>query len=412
MYKMDLDFVIKDQKRIFQKKEKGLHRHADFDKHLKTKKISIITGPRRAGKSTLLAQFAENYDDFLYVNFDDERLLDFKVQDFQNLMVTFHKGSNSKTLFLDEIQNIPSWERFIRRIHDEGYKVFITGSNASLLSSELSTHLTGRYLKTELYPFSFKEILTYHEIDSLAMSTKKKAKILSLFDKYLNQGGFPEIVKGESMEAVQRIYEDVIYKDLIARFKIREIKSFKQLGRYLMSNVSKEISFNSLKKTLGIKSVTSVKNYVNFLQEGYLIFELFKYDFSLKKQFVNSKKIYVIDNGMRNSVAFYFSKDKGRLLENLVFLELKQREKNVFFHKEQIECDFIIQDRDKITEAYQVCWKLTPTNRNREVKGLLEALSRYNLKKGTILTYNQKEQIKEANYEISVLPSWEWMIRK
>ena len=405
-----LEEVVADQIKNFRKKDIGVLRDIEFEKHLKTKQITVILGVRRSGKSTLLRQFAEKFENFYYINFDDERLLNFTIEDFQNLMIVFYKLYPSGVFFLDEVQNIEKWERFVRRIYEEGLKIFLTGSNARLLSSEIGTHLTGRYFKIELYPFSFKEFLAYKKIDYKKKDSQHKATILKRFDEYLESGGFPEFIKYQDNEYLKRIYEDILYKDLLTRFKIREVKVFRELASFLFTNVTKEISYNSLKNTLGFKSVMSVKNYIEFMRESFLVFELYKYDYSLKKQFVSDKKIYVIDNGLRNSVSFYFLKDSGRLLENMVFLELKRQGMEVYFFKDKKECDFIIKEKGIIITAMQVCFELNSENMEREVNGLKEAMKKFNLKHGLILTKNQENIIKTDELIMEVTPVWKWLL--
>lgn len=405
-----IEEVIKDQMDNFKNKSLGVGRNIDFKKYIFTKQITIISGVRRCGKSTLLLQFSKYFDKFYYFNFDDERLIDFDVSDFENLILAFKKMYEGKVIFLDEIQNIAGWEHFARRIYEEGYKIFITGSNAKLLSSELATHLTGRYFKIELFPFSFKEFLDYKNINYQGKGTAIKAKVLKNFDIFLKNGGFPEFIEYGDSEYLKRIYEDVLYKDLIARFNIREIKSFKQLANFLFTNFTREISYNGLKNTLGFKSVTSVKDYVDFIEQSYLIFELYKYDYSLKKQYVSDKKSYVIDNGLRNSIAFSFSDDNGKLLENLVFIELKRRGYEIYYYKNNNECDFIIREKGKITQVLQITAILNENNAEREKAGLIEAMGAFKLKDGLILTNNQEDIIKKDNMSIKIMPVWKWLL--
>jgi len=407
-----LEEVAADQLNNFKNKDIGITRDIDFKKYLKTKQITVISGIRRCGKSTLLAQFSKKFKSFYYLNFDDERLINFNVSDFNNLMVAWQKKYSAKTILLDEIQNVENWEWFVRRIYEEGYKIFITGSNAKLLSSELTTRLSGRYFKIELYPFSFKEFLDFKKIDYRKNDTKNKVKILKSFDYYLKNGGFPEFIQFKDSEFLKRVYEDVLYKDLLIRFNIREIKAFKQLANFLFANFTKEISYNSLKNTLGFKSVTSVKNYIEFIQESFLVFELYKYDYSLKKQYVSDKKIYIIDNGIRNVVAFSFSTDSGKLLENLVFLELKRRGKEIYYFKDKKECDFAVREKNKIKAVIQVTDNLNAGDRERELFGLLAAMEKFKLKNGLILTKDQEDVIKNGKLIINVIPVWKWLLEE
>lgn len=406
-----LEEVVNDQLEHFRKKETGTPRRVDFERHLKSRQITVISGIRRSGKSTLMSQFARQAGEYYYINFDDERLINFAVDDFQNLMVVFQKLYPAETIFIDEVQNIVGWERFIRRIHDEGYKIFITGSNARLLSSELSTHLTGRYLKIELYPFSFTEFLDFNDVDYSIASSKTRAAVLRLFDKYLKNGGFPEYIRYNDPESLKRVYDDILYRDILVRFKIREVKGFKHLASFLFSNFTKEMSYNSLKNNIGFRSVTSVKDYIDFMQEAYLLFELPRYDYSLKKQVLTGKKIYAIDNGLRNTVSFYFSEDEGRLLENLVFVELKRRGEDVFYFKGRNECDFLIRKGLKITEAIQVSRELKRgINEDREINGVMEAVKSFKLKTGTILTGHQEDTLIRDGITLRLVPAWKWLI--
>ena len=405
--------VIEEQAKGFASKESGLIRTIDMSRIQNSAQVVVISGVRRSGKSTLLRQIAAKLDDYHYVNFDDERLIDFEVSDFNRLLLAWKKRGPSKNVLIDEIQNITAWERFIRRIHDEGYKIYLTGSNAKLLSSELSTHLTGRYLKVELYPFSFKEFLDYKNAPrEKVLTTSQKAEVLNYFDAYLKNGGFPEYVVRGDQEILKQAYDDIVYKDIIARFGVREIKPFRELAAYLFSNLAKESNYNALAKMLGMKSVMTVRKFVGFLQESYLVFELFKYDHSLKKQFVSAKKIYVIDNGMRGSVAFSATDDRGRLLENMIFLELKRRGSDIYFYKNAHECDFIVKEKNKITQAIQITVRLTPENREREMAGVCSALDAFALAEGVLITEDQEETLRRGNFVIHVVPAWKGLLEK
>jgi predicted AAA+ superfamily ATPase len=407
-----IETLVLDQRQGIERKEKGLARDVDFYKLIFTKQITVISGIRRCGKSTLLLQLMEEFDEFSYMNFDDERLLNFSVSDFQTLLSIFSKFTKSEVVFFDEIQNVEGWERFIRRIFDEGYKIFITGSNAKLLSSELATHLTGRYIKIELFPFSFSELLSYHNVNYNKLSSSIRSEIIVLFDYYLIEGGFPEMIKYNDDEFLMRVYEDVLYKGLIVRYKIKNIKQFKNLSQYLFTNFTSSISYNSLKTLLNIKSATTVQEYISFLEESYLIFELYKYDFSLKKQFVSNKKVFIIDNGIRNKVALMFSSDKGRFLENLVFIELKRREKDFYFYKTKrnLEIDFLYYD-NKQFHLIQVSYGLGDMRtRQREIKAMVDAASELPNTKNLLLTYDEEDTFVDGSVKIKIQPVWKWLL--
>lgn len=403
--------VVVEQNALFRKQVDYLPRNVD-ENFLKTKKVSVITGIRRCGKSTLLKQISKNYEKFFYLNFEDERLLNFESSDFNYLLEVFMEVyGKCKIIFFDEIQNIYGWENFVSRLFKNGYKVYITGNSANLLSRELGTALTGRHLKKELYPFSFREYLEYSGNNSYDLNiTSDRSKIKRQFNSYLKFGGFPEVVESKDRRDLSQLYQDVLVKDLLVRFKIRETKSFRELALHIISNIGAPISFNNLRKVLDLSSVSLVKNYIDHLEESYLIFSLFKYDYSLKKQIRNDRKIYAIDPGMIKEVAFKFSKNSGRYLENLVFLELKRREKEVFYFQQKYECDFIIRDGIKITQAIQVTDELNYENKEREIQGLIQALKSFKLKEGVLLSSDSEEEIIVDDLKIKILPVWKWLL--
>ena len=412
MDKTILNQLIMEQRKIF---EKNIHIvNRDFPKNIiSSPKIIVITGVRRCGKSTLLRQLSKHYKNYSYINFEDERLLDFTYRDFNNLLEIFLSfDPKSKTFFFDEIQVIEGWEKFTRRLFTEGYKIFVTGSNATLLSSEIATSLTGRNLRIELYPFSLKEYLLFSKFELKKVFTTEEKAILSQHIKdYLYFGGFPEIAKSKDFEELNQIYRDIIIKDLLVRFKIRDQKDFRELSLFLLSNVSKKISYNNLKNLLEFSNTSKVKNYVDFLREAYLFFTINKYDPSVKKQIVNDKKIYAVDTGLVNSSSFQFSENRGSILENAVFLELKRRHGEIFYFEEKKECDFIIKSGRNITHAIQVTDNLSnPSTRKREIEGLKFAMNRLNLDEGTIITFDTKEDIKEDDKKIQIIPYWKWLL--
>lgn len=412
MDKSILKLTLLEQSKTF-KKQKDYIKRKIPPYVLDTKKIIAISGVRRSGKSTLLRQIAEHYPSFYYLNFEDERLLTFSASDFNNLLeICFELFGTEGVFFFDEIQNVNGWEKFVSRLFNEGYKIFVTGSNAKLLSSELATSLTGRHLTVQLFPFSFKEFLQYHDFSLKDFyDTKEKSEIKKYFSQYVEFGGFPEVVKSKNKNELSQIYQDVLIKDLIVRFRIKESKAFRELGLYLLSNISSLVSFNNLQKILGIKSVMSVKNYFEHLEEAYLLFNVPKFDYSLRKQMINNKKIYAVDMGLYNAVSFKFSPNKGRVLENIVFLELKRRDKEVYYFKNKTECDFLIREGNKIIEAIQVTDNIARVDtRTREIDGLLEAVKKYKIKSALILTDDEEEKLKVERIQIEVKPVWKWLL--
>jgi len=242
-----------------------------------TKFIKIISGIRRSGKSTILKQLKEKFDG-IYINFDDERFVKFTVEDFQSLYeLSIELFGEDKIFYFDEIQNITGWERFVRRISESGENIFITGSNATMLSKELGTHLTGRYIMFKLYPFSFKEYLKFNKISILELTTKEKIKIKKQFSNYLDEGGFPEYLETKNKDYLRSLYESILYRDVMARYKLTKERALRELIYLAANSISKEISFNSVKKMIGLGSTTTVSDYFSYLENTYLLFLLPKY---------------------------------------------------------------------------------------------------------------------------------------
>ncbi len=411
MDKNTIKLVVLEQRKNFEKKFEIIARNIPRG-FVESKKISVISGIRRSGKSTLLKQIAKNYSNYYYFNLEDERLLDFKARDLNILYeVLLELYGEQKVFFFDEIQNVYGWEKLVRRLFEDGKKIFITGSNAKLLSSELATTLSGRHLKMELYPFSFGEFLEYEKFSRKNFyDTKEKSILARNFNHYLEFGGFPEIVTSQNKKELEQLYQDILIKDLIVRFKIRDTKIFREIALYLLSNITAPMSFTNVRSMVGVKSVTTVKNYVDFFEEAYLFFSLFKFDYSIKKQIVNDRKIYVVDTGIASAVAFKFSENVGRNMENAVFLELKRRGRDIFYHKEKGECDFVIRKGLKIVEAIQVTKVLDKNNEKRELQGLLEVLEKFNLKSGLIITESQEEERMSKGKKIKIVPVWKWLL--
>ncbi len=412
MERQILKEVLLDQRALSLKPDDVL-RHQSF---VDDSEIVVISGVRRCGKSTLLQEIRskQNEPDYFF-NFDDERVLKFTVNDFQILTELFIElFGTQNTYYFDEIQNIEGWERYIRRLRDYGSKVFITGSNASMLSRELGTHLTGRYVRKELFPFSFKEFLRFKGVEHSEtglLSTNEKSLIKRQFNVYFESGGFPAYLKSGNKEYLKSLYESILYRDVMVRNNLTHEKELLELVYYFSSNVGKLMSYNSLAKVVGVKNATTISNYVALLQDSYLIFMVNKYDVSLKKQMQNAKKGYLIDLGLLRTLAFHHTEDNGRLLENLVFLELKRRGKEIYYHNQKKECDFVIKEKTKIVEAIQVSWSIEDElTYKRELAGLLDAVNTYGLKEGLILTESMDREIEVEGVRVRVKPVWKWML--
>ena len=410
--------LVDQRKNVFVKKNQITRdRYKDVIDKLHLPHVQILTGLRRSGKSTLMKQVIQDHfakGDFYYINFEDERFIDFPVQQFYLLhesLIELYGDQN--IFFLDEVQNIPGFESFIRRLTDEGKKFVITGSNANLLSSEIATKLTGRHVNTFISPFTFSEFLQYKKVTLTPTSfydTNSKIKIVKLFDEYLVHGGMPEYTLFREPEILTRTYEDIVLKDIVVRYNIENNISLRELYRFIITNAGQLFSYNSLTKTSMYASTISIQNYVSYLENTYFIKTISKYDYSVKKQHISEKKAYVIDNGFIRYISMRFSPNNGWLLENLVFNNLNQRG-NVFYYKNKKECDFILEVDSQLTEAVQVCYSLNDENKVRECEGLLAAMQEFSVPKGYIITNSQEETIEYKGQHIDLIPAWKWILK-
>ncbi len=378
----------------------------------------IISGLRRAGKSTLLAQLAHRLgeDQFYYLNFEDERFLGFEADDANDLYGLLVELFGERTIFvIDEIRNIPGWERFVRRFMDMGFKFYITGSNAALLSRELGSHLTGRYVPVELFPFSFPEFLhfrSYITPDLARLSTLDTARLQGYLAEYLRLGGIPEPLKYPELPLARTLYDDVIYRDIATRHHIEDVRALKELAFYLISNPTSLVSFNKLKEQLRLGSVNTVRNYIEYLENSWLFFTINVYAFSVKRQQVAPKKIYTIDTGLANAVGFAFSPNTGKLLENLVFLTLRRDTQEIYYYTSPggFEVDFY---RPASRQLIQVAQSLDqPATRTREIRALADAAQSLGLAQGLILTDANASAVQENGVTIEIRSLVEWLLQR
>ncbi len=389
-----------------------------IDKFKKLPHAVVITGIRRSGKSTLLKQIANKYyeNNYYYLSFEDERLLNFTAEDFNRLYELFIElFGNRKVFFFDEIQNADKWESFVRRMIDRDVKFYLTGSNAMLLSRELGTKLTGRYMSVELYPFSFKEYLLYKKIESghkSLIQTEKRALIKKHFNDYKESGGMPEYLKYGEIDILRKTYDDILFRDIAVRYSISEVKILRELALYLFSNISRPVSFNKLKQYFNLGSVNTIKKYIGYLEDSYLLFTVNRYSHSVKQQLIAPKKIYSIDTGLCGSVSFHFSKNEGQYLENMVFLFLKRKGFEIFYYLtgNGKEVDFLIREGRSL-KLVQVSMDISSTEtRDREISSLVTACGELNLKEGLLLTDNDEDAIKIDKIKIKIMPVYKWML--
>ncbi|MCX6251112.1 MAG: ATP-binding protein [Bacteroidetes bacterium] len=360
----------------------------------------IVTGVRRSGKSTLLRQVMRKHGSKNYFNFEDTRVVGFEMNDFLVLEEVFSEIHGNDTLFFfDEIQNVPEWERYVRIATERKKTVVITGSNATMLSFELGTKLTGRHLDCEVFPFSWNEFILYFKLPGSADD----------FSMYLTKGGFPEYLEKGKEEIFSTLISDILIRDIFSRYNLRNHDTFKKIVQYLLSNTCKETSFNNLKNTFEIGSANTVMDFMNYLLDAYLFFLVPRFDYSLKVQARNPRKIYAIDQGLVNFSSVSGSPDHGRLLENAVFLHLRRNGKEIWYFNGRKECDFIIRKEKNKFLPIQVTWQLGSQNEKRETEGLLEAMNQLNCSEGLIITFDQEDQIRKENKTIRLIPGWKWM---
>ncbi len=354
--------------------------------------IEVISGIRRCGKSTLMRQLIQQCKQkFAFFNFEDSRIFGFDIHDFPKLDEVI--DSETDVYFFDEIQNVLSWEIYVRQLHDRGKKVFITGSNASLLSKELGTRLTGRNIRHELFPFGYKEFTKFTQTDNAETTV----------DDFLVSGGFPEYLESRNIEMLQHLLKDILFRDIAIRYGIRNTQSLFEIALFLLSNIGKPITYNSLRKSFRLGSANTASDYLKWMEEAYLFFYLPKFSWSAKESAVNPRKVYAIDNGLICANTLSFTKDSGRILENLVHLQLRKKNSPVFYFKEKNECDFVIFENRKCKAVIQVCQELNNDNKGREIDGLKEAMNFFGLKEGFIITRFQDDNLSVDGFNINIV---------
>ena len=386
---------------------------------LKYPNILAVLGIRRCGKSIFSYLLAKQHN-FAYINFDDERLVGLKSDDLNKILESFYElYGDVDYIILDEIQNVGHWELFVTRLR-RTKKIILTGSNSKLLSGELSTHLTGRYLDRLLFPFSFKEFLKIKDFnENKVYTTKEKAEIMNFLQKYLELGGFPEVYKF-GREMIPRIYEDILTKDILLRHNISKKEEIKKLAKYLISNSSEEVTYTRLAKLLNIKHISTISNWTSYLENAFLIFKIEKFDFKLKQQFIAPKKVYCIDSGMINSIGFRFSENKGKIIENEVALELQRRKSidksiEIYYWKDykQNEVDFVLKRDKKIESLIQVSYINSEEEiKEREVKALLKAGKELKCNNLLVITWDYESEEKFEGKNIKFIPLWKWLLEK
>lgn len=390
-----LEEILLNQRSYFTDSARYIERERAREIRLDIPMAVILTGIRRAGKSTLLKHLllkTNGENGVGYIHFDDPRLTAFEVGDFYKVEAIW---PDLRRFQFDEIQRIQGWEGYIRQGLERGLHFALTGSNAVLLSKELGTLLTGRHLSYEVFPFSFQEFCFFLNLDADAAS----------FDRYLDKGGFPEYIAHDIPKYHQELFRDIVQRDIAVRNGIRNTQDLILLALHLLNNVARPFTYTRLARLYGIKSVKTVIDYMAHFEDAYLLFTVNKFDFSFKKQQSNEKKIYAIDHVFARQNSTQLHQDKGRMLENIVFIALRRLTPSIWFFKSKHECDFVYRIDGKV-HVVQVCWELTGENMDREIMGLQEASREISAQTAVIITAYQEDLLMVDGMEIRCVPFW------
>lgn len=396
----ELAAVIARQREIEEHKDIGQERTLDFNDKLLDSHALDITGVRRCGKSTVMRQRMRSSDDpWFYVNFESPLLTQFEMRDTIRLDSLIGK-SGAKRLFFDEVDQFVGWEKYVRQKLDEGFHVCVSGSNASLLEGEVGTKLTGRHVSKELFPFSFGEYLAF---------TGRKPSVETAGD-YVHDGGFPRYLQTGEEIVLQELFDDIVYRDVVVHNKIRDVAAVRELSAYLIENIGCRFTASKMLRPLNVASASTVTQWCEWLQKAYLFFFVPIFSDSEKSRLLNPKKVYCIDTGLEYAVSSRRIPNDGARFENMVYLALRRKAKDISYFDADGECDFVVRCRHAVTDVIQACTKLTDESRDREIDGIVKAMEACGLDTGTIVTENQRDTIVVGERHIDVIPFWEWAV--
>lgn len=417
--------VIAEQQEYIKgfKSEKWVSRKEENLFELDSSLAQVVIGVRRSGKSTICHKvLLEKGVKYGYVNFDDDRLSDIVTEDLNTVLSCIYQiyGSNIEYLFLDEIQNVDGWYLFVNRLLRTNFKVFVTGSNAKLLSGELATHLTGRYNEIRLFPFSFSEYCDFHKIDTQSITTKADADRKNAFMEYINNGGFPEIQSLKNKRSyIQSLIEAIITKDIQKRFKIRNTDALRKTTHHLINNICQEVNYEEIAKLLGVTDNT-IKKYVDYLRQAFLVQLLTKHSYKSKERIRNAK-VYIIDPGFQNNRENSFASENiGWRLENIVFIELLRRCANsyldVYYYKTNSrskEVDFVVCNQNKAVELIQVAYDID-NNKTfaRETSSLINASATLQCDNLSLIAFADTRDVVIEGKTIHIVSAIEWLLRE
>ena len=382
------------------------------------KEVIDLVGVRRSGKSTILALLIKELklkeEQILYINFEEPAFVNYYSLELLDKILEVYKlniNSDKKPyIFLDEVQLIPKWEKWVRKIRElNSAYLFVTGSSSKLLSKEFGTALTGRHISFQIMPLSFKEYLSFKNKDLPKTKLdliKKRITYIKEFNKYLLNGGFPQYTLYENKQLLKNYYDDILYKDIAVRHNIIDLNSLRKLANYCITNISNPISYNSLRNLFKL-SLDSIRSYISYLEEAYLLFTIPIFAYSLKVQEQNTRKLYCIDNGLRNAVSFKFSEDEGMLAENLIFVELKRRLVEIYYWKSKGEVDFVIKNKDNSVDLVNVCYNdEIPDREINSINEFIEKHPKTKINNKIIITKDLEKNEKAIKY----IPLWKWLL--
>ena len=377
--------------------------------------IKLITGPRRVGKSTQALLMLRNTN-FAYLNFDSQALLESWNSNLVMRMLD-DVYPDYDYILLDEVQNLDGWDLWISELYREGKNLIITGSNAKMLSSEMATALTGKYLQVEMLPFSLEEFFDWNGLNLKELGSEQTTERAVLIDDYLRNGGYPEVVKARQLTRtyLDTLFDSIVWKDVAKRHHVRNVSDLNNLALYFVSNFCNAVSANELTRELGFSSVNTTKKYMDYLHEPFMFYYLYRYNNKLRLMKKASRKVYVVDNGFVAAKAFSLSENLGRLFENQVFIELLRRgydcEKSIFYYRSRNdkEVDFVLRDGTRIERLVQVCYDMSsPKTQKRETDSLVECAEELNCRNLVIVTNAEKRTIEKDGYKIDVVPVFDF----
>ncbi len=378
----------------------------------------VIIGVRRSGKSVLAHQALKGRS-YGYVNFDDERLISLSTEDLNRVLAVLLEIASVTTLLFDEIQNVAGWELFVNRLIRKGYNIIITGSNANLLSKELATHLTGRHIIIEVFPFSFREFLAYQDkqiLEDIILrpTTEVIARVSSFMRQYIEGGGFPEAINQPARSVYLRnLYDNILSRDVINRFKVKHIKLIRELAIHMLDYFGSKVSYQRLKETFQVGSVHTIQTYLKYFEEVYMIFQLYPFSYKSKERVAKEKKIYAIDTGVIHALTVRFSDNIGRLMENVVYIELLRRKRDMFYYSDaSYEVDFVVKKEGNRYDLIQACYCLSEQKVvNRETRPLFKLAKTMNCDELIIVTMDEATTIIDGDLTINVVPLWKWLLK-